>query len=78
MFGQDVEVRARVEDLRAFSAHGDRDDLLRWAGSLETTPRRTFVVHGEPVAAAALRDRLDEQLGHDAAVAELDGVVRLT
>jgi metallo-beta-lactamase family protein len=78
MFGEEVEVRARVEDMRAFSAHGDRDDLLRWVGSLETTPRRTFVVHGEPVAAAALRDRLDEQLGHDAAVAELDGVVRLT
>lgn len=78
MLGQEVEVRARVEDLRAFSAHGDRDDLLRWVGSLETVPRRTFVVHGEGPAALALRDRLDEQLGHDAAVAELDGVVRLT
>jgi len=78
MLGQEVDVRARIEDLRAFSAHGDRDDLLRWVQSLDTTPRRTFVVHGEPVAASALRDRLDEQLGHDAAIADLDEVVRLT
>jgi len=78
MLGQEVEVRARIEDMRAFSAHGDRDDLLRWVGSLETIPRRTFVVHGEALAADALRDRLDDQLGHDATVAELDAVVRLT
>ena len=78
MLGEEVPVRAHIEDLRAFSAHGDRDDLFRWVRSLETTPRRTFVVHGEAAAADALRDRLDEQLGHDATVAELDAVVRLT
>jgi metallo-beta-lactamase family protein len=78
MLGSDVEVRAHIEDLRSFSAHGDREDLLRWTGALETTPRRTFVVHGEAAAAQALRDSLDEQLGHDASVAQLDSVVRLT
>jgi len=78
MLGEEVEVRAHIEDMRAFSAHGDRDDLLRWVGSLGTIPRRTFVVHGEAPAAAALRDRLDDELGHDATVAELDAVVRLT
>jgi metallo-beta-lactamase family protein len=78
MLGEEVEVRAHVEDLRAFSAHADRNGLLRWVGSLRTVPRRTFVVHGEGPAAAALRDRLDEELGHDATVAELDTVVRLT
>jgi metallo-beta-lactamase family protein len=78
MLGEEVEVRAHVEDMRAFSAHGDRDDLLRWVGSLRMIPRRTFVVHGEPPAATALRDRLDDDLGHDATVAELDAMVRLT
>ena len=78
MLGSDVEVRAHIEDLRSFSAHGDRTDLLRWVGALESTPRRTFVVHGEPAASQALRDTLDDELGHDATVARLDAVVRLT
>lgn len=78
MLGEEVAVRAGVDNFRGFSAHGDRDDLMRWASSLTRIPRRTFVVHGEPVAASALRDALDEELGHDAAVAEIDSVVRLT
>jgi metallo-beta-lactamase family protein len=78
LLGEEVDVRARIENFRGASAHGDREDLLRWVGSLATVPRRTFVVHGEPLAAGQLRDALDERLGHDATVAELDGVVRLT
>ena len=77
MLGAEVEVRAHIENLRGFSAHGDRDDLLRWARSLDGIPRGTFVVHGEPPAAQALRDRLDAECGHRAVVAQLDDVVRL-
>ncbi len=77
MLGADVEVRAHIENMRGFSAHGDRDDLLRWARSLDGIPRSTFVVHGEPPAAQALRDRLDAECGHRAVVARLDDVVRL-
>lgn len=77
MLGVDVDVRAHVENLRGFSAHGDRDDLLRWARSLEGIPRGTFVVHGEPLAARALRDRLETECGHRSVVAQLDDVVAL-
>ena len=78
MLGEELSVRARIENLRGFSAHGDRDDLVRWVRELAAVPRRTFVVHGEPTGAMALRDRLDEDLGHDATVAALDETVRLT
>ncbi len=56
MYGQDVPVRAEVVELPQFSAHGDRNELARWASGLTSPPRQTFIVHGEPAASQALRD----------------------
>ena len=68
--GEYVPVRAEVVQADAFSAHADADDVLSWlAGAPE--PVTTYVVHGEPAAAAALRDRLDRELGWTAAVPAL-------
>lgn len=58
--GEDVIVKAQVHTIGGFSAHGDRDDLLAWAGHYTTNPL-FFVTHGEPKASqafsAALRER---------------------
>lgn len=68
--GEYVPVRAEVVQADAFSAHADADDVLSWlAGAPE--PVTTYVVHGEPAAAAALRNRLDRELGWTAAVPAL-------
>ena len=48
ILGQHYPVRARIAQIHGFSAHADRDELLRWISSI--TPRRVFVVHGEPKA----------------------------
>jgi len=65
-----VPVRAEIVQADAFSAHADADDVLSWlAGAPE--PAATYVVHGEASAAAALRDRLDHELGWTAAVPTL-------
>lgn len=58
MFGHDVKVRAAVEKVPGLSGHADRSDLLKWLSNIERPPRRTFLTHGEPDAAAALRDEL--------------------
>ncbi len=59
MHGEDVPVKARVASISGFSAHADEAELSRWLATLPTPPRRTFLVHGEPPALAAARDRLD-------------------
>ena len=56
IYGQDVPVRAEVVELTQFSAHGDRNELTRWASGFASAPRQTFIVHGEPAASQALRD----------------------
>jgi metallo-beta-lactamase family protein len=47
ILGQRYPVRARVVQIDGFSAHADRDGLLRWLLSLRQPPRRLFVTHGE-------------------------------
>ena len=50
------------------SAHADVDEIMQWLKGFEKPPRRTFVTHGEPAAADALRLRIQDELGWDAHV----------
>jgi metallo-beta-lactamase family protein len=68
--GEYVPVRAEIAETDAFSAHADADDVLSWLAAAPE-PVTTYVVHGEPAAAAALRDRLDRELGWTAVVPSL-------
>lgn len=48
LFGESIEVRARVTKISGISSHADKNGLLKWANSFtERPPRRVFVVHGE-------------------------------
>ena len=58
--GESFAVRARVHTLGGFSAHGDRDDLLRWHATVGGAPR-TYLVHGEAEGAQGMRDALRAQ-----------------
>jgi metallo-beta-lactamase family protein len=57
--GEEVPVKARVATIAGFSAHADEDEIRRWLGTFATPPRRSFLVHGEPPALAAAKERLD-------------------
>ncbi len=61
--GEYVPVRARVSQLEGFSGHADADELMAWLRGLRQPPRQTYVVHGEPDAADALRLRIKDELG---------------
>ncbi len=70
IFGEYVAVKARVHHLEGFSGHADARELMRWLGGFEQAPKQTWVVHGEPAAADALRSRIADELGWHAAVPE--------
>ena len=59
--GDEVEVRAEVTMLDAFSANADEEELLRWVG--EAAPRRIALVHGEPEGREALARALGGAFG---------------
>ena len=58
IFGVDYPVRASVHVIDIFSAHGDYSEILRWLEGFERAPEKTFLVHGEPKAAAAMKDHI--------------------
>jgi metallo-beta-lactamase family protein len=60
--GEYVPVRAEVALLSNLSAHADYEEILGWLGHFEAAPRQTFVTHGEPVAADAMRHHIEERL----------------
>ncbi len=69
MLGTVVPVRAQIMVSDAYSAHADRDEILRWLRGFKRPPTMTYVVHGEPDAADALRDTIESRLGWRVAVA---------
>ncbi len=73
LFRERVPVRARIHTIGGLSAHADQPALLNWLRGFRSPPRRTFVVHGEPTAAAALAEVVERELGwREVAVAEAD------
>ena len=73
LFRERIPVRARIHTIGGLSAHADQPALLNWLRGFRSPPRRTFVVHGEPTAAAALAEVVERELGwREVAVAEAD------
>jgi metallo-beta-lactamase family protein len=74
--GAYVPVRAAVRNLDNLSAHADAGEIVQWLRHLPRPPRRTFLTHGEPAAADALRRRIAEALGWQAEVPDYLARVR--
>ncbi|RII84075.1 MBL fold metallo-hydrolase RNA specificity domain-containing protein [Neopusillimonas maritima] len=61
--GEYIPVKAELDNLSMLSAHADANEILRWLGGFRQAPSHTFLVHGEPEAADALRCRIKDELG---------------
>jgi metallo-beta-lactamase family protein len=70
IFGQMVSIRAQVAALEQFSDHADTPELLQWLRTFPQKPEVTYLVHGEPAAATALRQAMVQALGWDVEVAQ--------
>ena len=62
IYGEYVPVRAEVATLDNLSAHADYAEIIDWLRHFDAPPRTTFITHGEPAAADALRHHIEEQL----------------
>ena len=62
MLGQEVAIRAKVQQLHSASAHADATQLIGWLGQMPSAPGKVFVVHGDMGASDALRQRIEHTL----------------
>lgn len=76
--GQMHDVNARIEVMADFSAHADRDGLLRWVSSVDVPPKRVFVVHGEREVSANFAALVQQQAGWKTTVPHYNQSVALS
>jgi metallo-beta-lactamase family protein len=73
IFGEEYNLRARVETINGFSAHADRAGLLDYVRQMEATQLESaFIVHGEEPSSLALADGL-QSLGLRKAIVPKQG-----
>lgn len=66
LFGESIEVHARIENLPGISGHADMDGLTKWIGAFEQKPKKVFVVHGDDKVTEGFAAHIQETLGLDA------------
>ncbi len=63
IYGEEHQVRAKVEILTGFSGHADRDGLVDFVRAMAKKPQQTFIVHGEDDSSESLANALRTELG---------------
>lgn len=66
--GEYHPVRAEIDYISNLSAHADRNEIMDWLKGFDDPPRTTFITHGEPIAADAMRHHIEENLGWEVVV----------
>ena len=72
IFGEEIGVNAEIRYLDAFSGHADQDGLLRWVNDLKIKPKTIFLVHGEYTGQLKLKAEIEEKLGIECVIPELE------
>jgi metallo-beta-lactamase family protein len=65
-----IRVSAEIYFLEGFSAHADKNDLLKWLSGFKEKPKKIFLVHGEEEAKKNFATTVKSILGFDCTVVE--------
>ncbi len=75
--GKLFEVNCQIVSADSFSAHADRNDLLKWIQSAPKKPGKICLVHGEPEAAFELQKSIEKDLQIDVLIPKMDDEISL-
>ncbi|GAH23721.1 unnamed protein product, partial [marine sediment metagenome] len=62
IFGEEIQVNAKICSLEGFSGHADKEGIIRWIKSFKNRPKKIFVVHGEEEATEEVSRKIEEEL----------------
>ncbi|MBN2853772.1 MAG: MBL fold metallo-hydrolase [Clostridia bacterium] len=71
IFGETIDVRAKIVMIDGFSGHGDRTDLDQFIESFKKKPEKIFLVHGEIDQINGFSQRIDEKFKIQTIIPEL-------
>ena len=76
IYKQEIEVRAKIMSIGAFSSHADKPQLISWLKGFKTKPK-IFLVHGEVEQAQTIAEGIRSQLGYTTHIARLHQQIKL-
>lgn len=62
IFGEEIQVNAKICSLEGFSGHADKEGIIRWIKSFKNRPKKIFVVHGEEEATEEISRKIEVEL----------------
>lgn len=68
--GINYPIRANIVNLGSMSAHSDYSEILSWLKNFKQPPKKTFITHGSQKSAAALKEKIIQELGWNVTIAE--------
>ena len=78
IFGEDINVKAKIYKIDGFSGHADQKGLLDWISSFKKKPTKVFLTHGEDEALTELSRILKEEYSIENQIAKLGQTIELT
>ena len=63
LFGETIEVRAKILNLPGISGHADMEGLTKWIAAFEQKPKKVFIVHGDDKVTESFAAHIKDTLG---------------
>jgi metallo-beta-lactamase family protein len=63
IFGEEIPVRCKVENMTSLSGHADKEELFQWMKNFKQAPKMVFTVHGEKNNLDAFKKSIKERMG---------------
>lgn len=77
IYNKDIEVRAEMRVIGAYSAHADQNKLVAWVKEAKRPPHKIFLTHGDQEPLGALQERFIEETGIETIAAEFGKTVEI-
>ena len=62
LFGEEIQVNAKIYSLDGFSGHADKEEIMWWLKGFIDKPKKIFIVHGEEEASQEMSKIIEEEL----------------
>lgn len=66
LFGEPIQVRAEIKQMRGLSGHADKEGLIDWISGFKEKPKKVFIVHGEDSVCTSFAECLKIEYGQRA------------
>lgn len=79
VLGEEIAVKAQIQNLDGFSAHADANQIMDWLGHITAPkPAKVFIVHGEAQSQEALKARIQQECGLEVYIPFRGDVVKIS